>query len=109
MIILEQSASPQTFKVIPRTLEATSMVITDEAENTSVTINITPTIVSYYLSITETLTLIDGRDYTVTIYNGADIVYKDKIFCTSQSAETYSINNGEYTENTTNNEFVIIS
>ncbi len=109
MIILQSSVSSQTFTFIPRTLAATSMVVEDEAENTSVTTSITPTVSTYYLSVTETLTLVEGRFYTLKVLNGSDVVYKDKIFCTNQTVADYSINNGEYTENTTSSEYVIIT
>ena len=109
MIILQSSVSAQTFTFIPRTLAATSMVVEDEAENTSVTTSITPTVSTYYLSVTETLTLVEGRFYTLKVLNGSDVVYKDKIFCTNQTVSDYSINNGEYTENTTSSEYVIIT
>jgi len=108
MIILQESASAQTFKFIPRELEATSMVIRDEAENTETTISIIPTVSTYYLEVTEILTLIENRTYTLKVLNGTDVVYKDKIFCTNQTISDYSINDGEYVENSTNNEFVII-
>lgn len=109
MIILQESVSDQTFKIIPRVLEATSMVIEDEAENTSVTIAITPSVSTYYLSITETLTLVEGRWYTLKVLNGSDVVYKDKIFCTNQSVSDYSINNGEYVAHSSDDDFVIIN
>ena len=109
MIKLIQSVTDQTFKVITRNKPpvATSMIIEDEAQNTSVTINIIPTVDTYYLSITETLTLVEGRFYTLTVLNGLDVVYKDKIFCTNQATADYSINNGEYVQNTTNNDYII--
>ena len=109
MIILQSSVSSQTFTFIPRTLAATSMVVEDELENTSVTTSITPTVSTYYLSVTETLTLVEGRFYTLKVLNGSDVVYKGKIFCTNQTVADYSINNGEYTENTTSSEYVIIT
>ena len=108
MIILQESVSDQTFKFIPRTLAATSMVIEDEAENTSVTISITPTVSTYYLEVTETVTLVEGRFYTLKVLNGTDVVYKDKIFCTNQDVDDYSINNGEYVQHTSDDDFVII-
>ena len=108
MIILQESASPQTFKFIPRELEATSMVIHDEATNTDATINITPSVVDYYLEVIETLTLIKGRTYTIKVLNGTDEVFYDKLFCTNQTLGDYSISDGEYIANTTTNEFVII-
>ena len=108
MIILLESVLSQTFKFIPRSLEADSMVIEDDAENTSVTIDITPTIDRYYLSVSEVLTLVEGRFYTIKVLNGLDVVYKDKIFCTNQTVSSYSINDNEYVQHSTNNDFVII-
>mgnify|MGYP006146693633 FL=1 len=108
MIILLESVLSQTFKFIPRSLDADSMVIEDDAENTSVTIDITPTIDRYYLSVSEVLTLVEGRFYTIKVLNGLDVVYKDKIFCTNQTVSSYSINDNEYVQHSTNNDFVII-
>tara|TARA_R110000822_G_scaffold140546_2_gene278255 strand:+ start:532 stop:861 length:330 start_codon:yes stop_codon:yes gene_type:complete len=108
MIILLESVLSQTFKFIPRSLDADSMIIEDDAENTSVTIDITPTIDRYYLSVSEVLTLVEGRFYTIKVLNGLDVVYKDKIFCTNQTVSSYSINDNEYVQHSTNNDFVII-
>jgi len=109
MIILLESVLSQTFKFIPRELTADSMVIEDEAENTSVTIAIIPSVDRYYLSVSEVLTLVEGRFYTLKVLNGTDIVYKDKIFCTNQTVSSYTINKDEYVQNVTNNEYVIIN
>ena len=84
------------------------MVIEDDAENTSVTIDITPSVDRYYLSVSEVLTLVEGRFYTIKVLNGLDVVYKDKIFCTNQTVSSYSINDNEYVQHSTNNDFVII-
>ena len=108
MIILLQSESSQTFKFIPRTLEATSMVITDEVTNTDATITITPIVDRYYLSVSILLSLIEGRSYTISVLNGLDEVYRYKIFCTNQTIPEYSINNGEYVQNTTDDSYVIM-
>ena len=108
MIILLESVLSQTFKFIPRSLDADSMVIEDDAENTSVTIDITPSVDRYYLSVSEVLTLVEGRFYTIKVLNGLDVVYKDKIFCTNQTVSSYSINDNEYVQHSTNNDFVII-
>lgn len=108
MIILLQSASSQTFKFIPRVLAADSMVITDEGTNTGVTIAITPSVDRYYLSVSEVLTLVEGRSYTLSVLNGLEEVYRDKIFCTNQVVSDYSISDGTYVENATDNEYVII-
>ena len=84
------------------------MVITDEGKNTSVTIAITPIIDRYYLSVSEVLTLVDGRSYTVIVLNGLEEVYRYKGFCTNQVVSDYSISDGTYVEHATDNEYVII-
>ena len=62
----------------------------------------------------------EGRYYTLKVFDrpagGGDLfcVYKDKIFVTDQTIDqvandTYSINDSEYTENSTsNNDYIII-
>jgi hypothetical protein len=103
---LQQSASSQTFKIIPRTLAATSMILTDESTGISVTYSITPTIDRYYLVISKIVSLVEGRNYTLSVLNSATEVFKGKVFCTNQT--DFSINDGEYIQNSTNNNFIII-
>jgi len=107
MLVLQQSASSQTFKIIPRAYAADSMIITDETTRDSITYSITITQLDYYAVISKIITLVEGHTYTLTVLDGANVVYKDKIFCTNQSATTYTINNGEYVQNTTDNEFIV--
>jgi len=38
----------------------------------------------------------------MTILDGTDLVYRDKVFCTNQTIETYSVNKDEYVENQQN-------
>jgi len=107
MLILREQATSQTFKIIPRIFSADSMVIRDEQTNVSVTYNITITQLDYYAVISNIIALEEGHTYNLTVLDGTDVVYLDKIFCTNQNATTYTINNGEYVNNTTNNDFVI--
>ena len=108
MIILKEQLATQTFKFIPRELNADSMVIKLEGGEQDETINITPTTDRYYLSVTEALTLVENNFYQLTVYNGSDVVYKDKIFCTNQVIEDYTVNKDEYVQHSTSNEWVII-
>jgi len=109
MIILLDSLLPQTFKFIPRGLTADSIEIKDESTNTIVTIDITPNVDRYYLSVSEVLTLVEGRFYTLKVLNGLEVVYKDKIFCTNQTVSSYTINENEYVEYETDNSYLIIN
>ena len=106
MIVLEESTSSQTFKVIPRELDATSMVITNELTDVSVTYNISPTVDRYYLVITSTIALKENNFYKLRLLNGLDTVYLGKIYCTNQPVATYSVNNGEYTTYSSNNDYI---
>ena len=44
--------------------------------------------------------------YILTILSGTDVIFKDKIFCTNQVVADYTVNNGEYVSNDTDNEFI---
>jgi hypothetical protein len=107
MLVLREQATSQTFKIIPRLFVADSMIITDEITRDSITYAITITQLDYYAVISKIINLVEGHTYTLTVLDGANVVYKDKIFCTNQSATTYTINNGEYVQNTTDNEFIV--
>ena len=108
MVILQETASAQDFKIIPREYNADSMVITNETTGTSTTYAITASKSSYYLTFSKAVTLEEGVFYSLTVKNGSDIVYKDRIFCTNQTVSTYSINNNEYITNTTNNDYITV-
>ena len=107
MIILKQQGTSQTFKIIPRKLQATSMTFTHEETGAVLTYSISPSVSGYYLSISKIVALKEGHFYSLKVYNGTDIVYRDKVFCTNQTISTYSVNNNEYVQNTSNNDYVI--
>ena len=107
MIVLTTSASAQTFSFIPRDTP-TTMVLTDDQTNTPVTVSITSqTSGDYVNTLTATFALKEGHFYDLVLYKNTDIVYKDRIFCTDQNIVTFSVNNGEYTSNTTSNTFIV--
>jgi hypothetical protein len=107
MIVLTTSTSAQTFSFIPRDTP-TSMVLTDDQTNTPVTVVITSqTTGDYVNTLTATFALKEGHFYDLVLYKNTDIVYKDRIFCTDQNIVTFSVNNGQYTSNTTSNTFIV--
>jgi hypothetical protein len=84
------------------------MVITDDQTNTPVTISIgSQTQGNYVNTLTATFALKEGHFYDLVLYKNTDIVYKDRIFCTDQNIVSFSVNNGEYTSNTTLNTFIV--
>lgn len=115
MIVLKEQATDQTFKFIPRSYNADTIILTSETLNTSTTYAVTVTRVDYdgnadaegiYLSVTDTFTLKDNNFYTMTVKNGSDVVYLDKVFVTNQTVSDFSVNDGVYTTNTTTNEYI---
>jgi hypothetical protein len=84
------------------------MVLTDDQTNTPVTVAITSqTLGDYVNTLTATFALKEGHFYDLVLYKNSAIVYKDRIFCTDQNIVTFSVNNGEYTSNTTSNTFIV--
>tara|TARA_R110001606_G_scaffold51512_1_gene128188 strand:- start:473 stop:793 length:321 start_codon:yes stop_codon:yes gene_type:complete len=106
MIILKEISTTQEFKIIPRANEATSIVI--KGSEGSETISFTPSFYSYYMVVSGIFNLKEGRQYSFDIMNNSDIVYKGRIFCTNQDINNYSINNGDYTETSSDNDFIIL-
>jgi len=137
MIILKPIATAQTLKFIGRLDNADSIVLRDEQDNTEVTLNADFDLSTYYLTADIIFDLEEDRFYNLTVYrslvsdyeerveadNGTiesleclsdfntenrEIVYKDKIFCTSQEVDNYSINNGDYTQHSSNNDYITL-
>jgi hypothetical protein len=107
MIVLTTSTSAQTFACIPRSGVLT-MVLTDDQTNTPVTVPISSISGGDYVTyITANFALTEGHFYDLELKYNTDIVYKDRIFCTDQNIVSFSVNNGEYTSNTTSNTFIV--
>lgn len=103
MIVLKEIGTAQTIRFIPtRKNSGTSMVLRNESTKVSTTYSITTTATSYYSTFTKILDLKQGHFYEMTILDGTDLVYRDKVFCTNQTIETYSVNKDEYVENQQN-------
>jgi len=103
MIVLKQIGTAQTVRFIPtRRNGGTSLILRDESTKVSTTYSITATSISYYSTFSKILALKEGHFYEMTILDGTDLVYRDKVFCTNQTIETYSVNKDEYVENQQN-------
>lgn len=104
MVILKESGLTQEFNILPRKNAATKIVIKGiEGENEYL---FTPTYTSYYMTVSGIFDLKKGNQYTFTVYDDTDDVHRGRIFCTNQSIEDYSINDGEYTETPSNNDYI---
>lgn len=107
MIILKEQEAAQNLYATIDGLEADAIVLRDEETNTEETIECVFSIDKYYAVTNLVFPIKENKFYTITILNGTEVVYKDKIFCTNQTIETYSINKDAYTQHTTDNEYII--
>lgn len=110
----------QTIKIIPRVYSTSvTLKLRDDSTNTSITIIPSAFKVGNYIELSNVYDLKEGRFYDLKIYNGqgavteSDIIYRDKIFCTSQSTnqsnnEYYTVNKDEYKSKSGNNDFIIL-
>jgi hypothetical protein len=107
MIILKEQETSQNLYATIDGLEADAIVLRDEETNTEEIIECVFSIDKYYAVTNLVFPIKENKFYTLTILNGTEVVYKDKIFCTNQTIEQFSINNNVYTERTSDNEFII--
>ena len=113
MIVLQESALPQTINIIPRQFffgNSYNIKIVNETTNTEVynqdTTEITELL--YYNQFTAVFPLKQDVTYNLTV-TGSEVVYKDKIFCTNESdVTTYKVNENAYIFNDTDNEFITL-
>ena len=113
MIVLKESASAQTINFIPRQFvsgASYNVTIINETTNTKV-YNVDTTAITehlYHNQFSAVFPIKQDITYTITV-TGTEVVYKDKIFCTNQSDVTsYSVNEGAYIFNDTDNEFITV-
>ena len=107
MIILKEQEAAQDLKFIPRSYGADTIVLRNETTNEVQTISASFELDKYYLTTTTSFDLKENTFYNLTIQNGAEVVYKDKVFCTNQNIVNYTVNKDEYVANATNNDFII--
>lgn len=120
MKLLTPTTEEQIIKIIPRVYASSvTLRLRDDSSDTSVDILVTGSKVGNYLELSTVFDLKEGRFYDLKVYNGqgavteADIIYRDKIFCTDQSTnqsnnEHYSVNKDVYVEKSGNNDFIIL-
>lgn len=118
MKLLTPTTDEQTIKIIPRVYASSvTLRLRDDSSDTSVDILVTGSKVGNYLELSTVFDLKEGRFYDLKVYNGAvaaeNIIYRDKIFCTSQSTnqsnnEHYSVNKDVYVSKSGNNDFIIL-
>ena len=123
MIILTTSATTQSIVFKPRAIGnnlPNIIFLTDEQTNTTTSHNITGyTEYDLYDTVNATYTgLIEGRRYILRACRDVitDVRYYGIAMCTDQvengggfnDYRDYTINSGQYTENTTTNDFILL-
>ena len=114
MIVLQESGSAQNIDFIPREFTANAsytVKITDETQNKEVYNQATTSISQnlYFNRYNAVFPVKQDIYYTLKILSGSSVVFMDKIYCTNQTdLPAYTINSGEYTSNSTTNEFITI-
>ena len=112
MHILQVSESSQSIVIIPRSFPASvTLQLIDESKNTTATPSVSVASSNGFMTLTGTFSLTNNRFYTLKVLDGSTLIYRDRVFVTSQTIfDKYTVNEGVYVEeNTSNNEFVIIS
>jgi hypothetical protein len=107
MIILREQETAQTLNAIIYGSDADTIVLRDEETNIETEIDATFSIDKYFVTTSVIFPIKENKYYTLTIKDGTNIVYRDKIFCTNQALSTYSINKDEYVQHVTTNEYKI--
>ena len=112
MVILKESSSVQRFTFIPTRLDSANyLVIRNESTNEEITKSVNVKKQSYYSYFDLVWDFLEeGHFYNITLqYYGVvgckldyHLAHRDKIFCTNQTVETYSINDTEYVANEQN-------
>jgi hypothetical protein len=113
MIVLQESASAQNLDFIPRSFTSGNtynVTIVNEQTNTEVynqdVTSITENL--YYNRLNAIFNVKQDNFYMVTVKAGSDVVFKDKIFCTNQTISNFTVNDSQYTQQDTTNEFIFI-
>lgn len=102
MIILKPIATAQSVKFIPtREGNADKLVLRNETTNvaTEIVIDIQCYCCSFYTEFEAVFNLEEGHFYMAEFKEGNNLVHRDKIFCTSQDVDTYTVNKDEYVVN----------
>lgn len=112
------ASTTSTFNILPRVLGiTTSDTLTIKNQDTNTDLNVTFVTSSYdsndILTVSFSLTgdtLEEGVFYEIELTKVTTdaVLWRGILFCSSQTKADYSINNGEFTEQTSTNEFIIL-
>mgnify|MGYP006943314289 CR=1 FL=1 len=105
MIVLQPITTEQTITIVPRQyVEASNLqlVITEDGTRKTQTLtNLTSDIVGNYIEIDITSNILtEGNLYFVELTQGSTLLFRDKIYCTSQTDKdvAHTLNTDKYEE-----------
>ena len=101
MIILKPITDLQEVRFIPtRKGDGNNAIITSETTNVSESISLRFQIrcseCAFYQQFEHEFDLKEAHFYSISIYEDETLIHRDKIYCTAQDTENYSVNNGTY-------------
>lgn len=108
MIVVNESIIGQTIHFIPRYGSPTTLELT--GENTNVTQVVTGTFVytDYTWQLIAQFPTKENQFYWAVFKDAfGNILLKERMFCTNQPIDTFSVNNGQYISNQTTNDFIM--
>jgi len=111
MHILQVSESSQSIVIIPRSFPSSVNIrLIDESKNTTATPSVSVSSADGFMTLTGTFSLVVNRYYGLEVFDGSNLIYRDRVFVTSQTEyDKFTVNQNVYTEETSyDNEFVII-
>lgn len=110
MIVVQQTLLTQTLRFVVRYGVPTSMTLIDENTNVPIVVsNLTFFIQSYTNTCVCTLPFVKENHFYWAILKDTNnnVLLKERIFCTNQQIDTFSVNHGGYISNTTTNDFIM--
>lgn len=111
MKILIDTSDEQTLGIIPRFYpNQINYTLVEESSDRTANGTVVTAVVSGLLTFSDKFQLNEDNYYSLYVYDDAtgELIHRDKVFCTNQTAEAYTINNGVYIQDTTyDNDYII--
>jgi len=82
----------------------------DESKNTTATPSVSVSSANGFMTLTGTFSLTNNRYYGLKVFDGSTLIYRDRVFVTSQTEfDKFTTNQNIYTEEESyNNEFILL-
>lgn len=114
MLVLTPIIENKTLTIVPRESIADTFFLRDDTTNTTQFFPIVSfTEMEYYFELIVDIdtALIEDHWYDLELLNGSNVVFKDKVFVTSQNVDTFSVNNypnntSKYIPNVSQNQYI---